>query len=299
MRYGLITCVALVLAFLTNAPRAQLLEAPVTTDQPYGGKLLATGGVAQIEGAGGGGLAPWAVISGYGTRDQIGGSGFVTHVRSQDYHLTAYGATLGLYDRVELSVAQQRFNTESVGVALGLGKGFTFRQDILGVKVKVFGDAVLDQDRWWPQVSLGAQFKNNNRVAALRTIGARNDKGVDFYASATKLYLAQSLLVNTTLRFTKANQLGILGFGSTTSNSYKPMLEASAALVLSRNWLIGTEYRMKPNNLAFARENDWYDAFIVWVPTKNISITAAYVNLGNIVIRDNQRAAYLSLQLGF
>lgn len=182
---------------------------------------------------------------------------------------------------------------------MGLGQGFTFRQDILGVKAKVFGDAVLDQDRWWPQLSIGMQFKNNNRDAVLRAIGARNDKGVDLYASATKLYLAQSLLVNTTLRFTKANQLGILGFGSATSNAYKPTLEGSAALLFSRNWLIGAEYRMKPSDLAIARENDWYDAFIVWVPTKNISITAAYVNLGNIVIRDNQRAAYLSLQLGF
>lgn len=108
LRRGLIISLALVLALLPGAPRAQLLEAPVTTDRPYGGKLLATGGVAQIEGAVGGGLAPWAVISGYGTRDQIGGSGFVTHVRSQDYHLTVFGATLGLYDRVELSVAQQR-----------------------------------------------------------------------------------------------------------------------------------------------------------------------------------------------
>lgn len=34
-----------------------------------GGRLLLTGGVSTIEGAGGGGLVPWALIGGYGTRD--------------------------------------------------------------------------------------------------------------------------------------------------------------------------------------------------------------------------------------
>ena len=33
-----------------------------------GDRLLATGGVSQVEGAGGGGLVPWALIAGYGTR---------------------------------------------------------------------------------------------------------------------------------------------------------------------------------------------------------------------------------------
>ncbi|OYW32390.1 MAG: hypothetical protein B7Z51_03330, partial [Methyloversatilis sp. 12-65-5] len=34
-----------------------------------GDRLIATGGVTQIEGAAGGGLNPWAVIAGYGTRE--------------------------------------------------------------------------------------------------------------------------------------------------------------------------------------------------------------------------------------
>jgi len=42
-----------------------------------GDRLLATGGVSQIEGAGGGGLTPWALITGYGTDAQIGGTAFL------------------------------------------------------------------------------------------------------------------------------------------------------------------------------------------------------------------------------
>jgi hypothetical protein len=276
--------------------QAQLAAPPVTTDASYGGKLLATGGVSQIEGVGGGGLTPWALITGYGTNNQIGGNAHVTHVSTQDYHLITYGAALGLYDRFEFSVAQQKFDTEDVGAALGLGRGFTFTQDIIGAKMKLAGDAVLDQHTWMPQLAIGAQYKRNDRGMLLTALGAGNNDGVDFYVSATKLLLAQSLLLNGTLRFTKANQTGILGF----KGDYKIMPEASAGLLLSRNWLIGAEYRAKPNKLeAFAEEDDWYDVFVAWVPTKHISVTAAYVDLGNIVIRDNQRGAYISVQVGF
>ncbi|AND68431.1 hypothetical protein ATSB10_09770 [Dyella thiooxydans] len=263
------------------------------------GKLLLTGGVSQIEGAAGGGLTPWAVIGGYGTQDQIGANAFYTRVNVQDYHLDDAGALVGIDNRVEFSVAQQRFNTEDVGAALGLGRGFTFRQNVVGVKVRLFGDAVLEQDSWVPQVSVGAQYKKNNQGAILHAIGAKSDHGIDYYVSATKLYLSQSVLVNATLRFTKANQIGILGFGGDRHDSYQAEFEGSLAYLLSRNWAVGAEYRQKPDNLGIAHENDWYDAFVAWAPTKNVSVTLAYAHLGNVVIKDNQRGLYASVQVGF
>ena len=262
-------------------------------------KLLLTGGLSQLEGAAGGGLTPWAVIGGYGTRDQIGASVFYTRVNVHDYHLDGAGALIGFLDRIELSVAQQRFDTEDVGAALGLGRGFTFRQNIIGLKVKVAGDAVLEQDSWLPQISLGAQFKKNDRGDVLHAIGAKDDQGVDFYVSATKLYLSQSILANMTVRLTKANQIGILGFGGDRNDSYRPQLEGSVAWLLSRKLAIGAEYRMKPDNLGIAREDDWFDAFIAWAPSKHVSLTLAYADLGNIVIKDRQRGLYASVQIGF
>jgi opacity protein-like surface antigen len=262
-------------------------------------KLLLTGGVSQVEGSAGGGLTPWAVIGGYGTGDEIGANAFITHVNLPDYHLNEVGAMVGLYNRVELSFAQQRFNTEQVGAALGLGRGFTFQQNIIGVKVRLFGDVVLDQDSWLPQVSIGAQHKKNDQAAVLRFVGAKSDQGTDYYINATKLFLDQSLLVNATLRFTKANQIGILGFGGDRNNSYKPEFEGSVAYLLSRNWAVGAEYRQKPNNLGIAKEDDWYDAFVAWAPNKHVSLTLAYADLGNIVIKDNQRGLYASVQVGF
>lgn len=282
-------------ALQEQAPQAEAVQTPTGTS----GKLLLTGGVTQVEGSAGGGLTPWAVIGGYGTRDQIGANAYYTRITLSDYNLQSYGALVGIRDRVELSVSRQAFDTEAVGAALGLGHGFTIRQDTYGVKIKVAGDAVLDQDSWMPQVAIGVQYKRNDQGGLLSAIGAKSDSGTDVYVSATKLYLAQSLLLNATVRMTKANQFGILGFGGDRHDGYTPQFEGSAAYLLTRNLAIGAEYRGKPDNLNIAHENNAWDAFIAWAPAKHVSVTVAYVDLGNIVIRDNQRGWYASLQVGF
>ena len=285
---------AIALALAAAAAPTWAQETPNT-----GGKLLLTAGVSQVEGAAGGGLTPWAVIGGYGTDGQFGGSAFLTRVDVGDYHLDTVGALVGLHDRVELSIARQRFNTEKVGGLLGLGDGFTLQQDIVGIKVRVAGDAVLDSDRAMPQIAIGAQYKRNDQGAVLDFIGAESDSGTDVYVSATKLMLAHGLLLNGTLRFTKANQIGILGFGGDRHDGYRPQLELSAAYLLTRTLAIGAEYRTKPDNLSIAGEDDWKDVFIAWAPNRRVSLTVAYVDLGNIVIRDHQRGVYASLQVGF
>lgn len=269
-------------------------------DEPTAsGKLLLTGGVSQVEGAAGGGLVPWAVIGGYGTGGQIGGNAFGTYVHTQDFALTTYGALIGVANRVEFSLARQSFDTRDAGAQLGLGHGFTFNQDIVGVKARVLGDAVLDQDTWMPQVSLGMQFKHNEQGAVVEAVGARSNSGTDFYVSATKLLLAESLLLNATVRATKANQFGLLGFGGDKSDSYHPEFEGSAAYLVTRKIALGAEYRTKPDNLSFAREQNAYDAFVAWAPNKHISLTLAYVSLGDIATFRNQHGVYVSLQAGF
>lgn len=274
-------------------------EAPIGNADGSSGKLLLTGGVTQVEGAAGGGLVPWAVIGGYGTRDQIGANAFHTRVELADYRIDSYGVMVGLYDRVELSLSRQAFDTEQVGAALGLGSGFTIKQDTVGLKVRLFGDAVLEQDSPLPQVSIGVQHKRNDQGDLVRAIGARDDSGTDFYVSASKLYLSRSVMLNATVRFTEANQFGILGFGGDRHDGYRPQFEASAAWLLSRKLAIGAEYRSKPDNLNIATEDDAFDVFVAWAPAKHVSLTLAYVDLGNIVIRDRQRGLYASLQVGF
>jgi hypothetical protein len=261
-----------------------------------GGRLLLTGGVTQVEGAAGGGLSPWALIGSYGSRDEFGANAFFTGINTDDFSLTSFGGMITAKNRVEVSVARQSFNLNALGAALGLGREFSIRQTVVGAKVRLIGDAVLEQDSLLPQISVGLQYKKNDEGAIVRSLGARNDEGVDYYASATKIILSQSLLLNGTARLTKANQFGILGFGG-PGEGYKLQVEGSAALLLSRKLAIGGEYRTKSDNLGLGEE-DAFDFFVAYAPVRNASLTLAYVDLGNIVV-GSQRGIYASLQIGF
>lgn len=273
------------------------------------GKLLLTGGVSSIDGAAGGGLTPWAVTAGYATAGEAGATAHATRVATQDYALTAYGAALGLNDRIELSLARQDFDTRDTGTALGL-PGLRLRQDILGLKLRLFGDAVLDSDSWLPQVALGVEGKRTDAqglAATLEALGAKR-RGTDAYLSVTKLLLAQGVLLNATLRATKANQNGLLGFGGTAKSSTTVQPEVSVAWLLRRDLAIGAEYRAKPDNLNPSplgdglKEDDWADVFVAWAPNKHLSLTLAWVDLGRIVpavATRRQTGAYLSAQIAY
>jgi len=264
-----------------------------------GDRLLATGGVMQIEGAGGGGLTPWALISGYGTDKQIGGSAFYTEAKtSGDFEISSGGVSIGLYNRLEVSLSQQK---------LGLSDtvpGESIRVDTLGVKLRLFGDAVYDQDKWLPQVAIGAQIKHNEDFNYIpKALGAKHQTGVDLYLSTTKLYLdaifGRNLLLNGTLQATKANQFGFLGFGGDNRDHYQIKPAASVAVMLTDQLLLGTEYRYKPDNLGVYKEQNAHDVFLAWFPVKNISLTAAYLDLGNIANKANQSGWYLSGQISY
>lgn len=275
--------------------------AQVTPDM---GKLTATGGVSQVEGAGGGGLTPWALIGGYGSRDSWGANAHYTRASTQDYSLDSYGVAVGVFDRFELSLATQDFRG-----SLAPLNDLRIKQDIVGLKVKLIGDAVYDQDSALPQVAVGVMAKRNKGIGGLGALGvtnvtqlgAKDDSGVDYYVAATKILLDQSLLLNATVRATKANQMGLLGFGGDKGDSYQAKLEVSAAYLISSKLVAGVEYRMKPRNLGVDNEKAYYDAFIAWFPSKHVSVTAAYAVLGDITVFNptQQRGAYLSIQTGF
>jgi hypothetical protein len=262
-----------------------------------GDRLAWTGAVAQVEGSAGGGLSPWALIGGLGTADQIGAGGVYTHLSTGDFSLHAAGVHVGLMDRVELSFARQRFDAGAVIAGLTLG------QDIAGVKVRLLGDAVFAPDRWLPQIAVGAQYKNTLDFDSIpRAVGARRGDDVELYASATKLYFAalggHNVILSATLRRTRANQFGLLGFGGARRQGYRIAPEASAVVFISDDVLIGAEYRVKPDNLSAFHERDAHDVFIAWNVVKRCTLTAASVDLGPIAGKPAQRGWYASLWIG-
>lgn len=254
-----------------------------------GSRVVATGGGTTIEGSAGGGIVPWAVINGYGSSDEWSATAMATGVYVDDFSLKVIGASLSFDNRFELSVARQTFDLDTMGGELG--------QDIFGVKYKLAGELLYTA---MPQITLGTQYKRVDDFALPQAVGARSDWGLDVYIAASKVFFdavaGRNLLLNGTVRATKANQTGLLGFGTQASNDYQFVLEASAAVLLTDNVALGIEYRQKPNELAFAREDDWQDVFLAWFINKHLSVVTAYANLGSIAGFADQQGWYVSVE---
>jgi hypothetical protein len=293
---------ALILVALLFAPGAARAEDEMPEPPrpfPELGRLLGTSGTPSIDGAAGGGLVPWAMIAGHGSRDAVGADVGAIGARLTDVSFGALGIGVGLYDRLELTWQHQWLETRAAGARLGLGHGYLLEQDVFGAKLRLFGDIVADQDRWWPQVSIGVQHKVSGNATLVRALGARDSEGTDFYVAASRLFLAEGLLVNATLRATRANQFGLLGHGGDRQRGYSLQVEASAALLLSRRVAIGAEIRTRPDNLGFAREDAAYDLFAAWFVDRSLTLVLAYADLGRVARQGRQNGVFLSLQAGF
>ena len=250
------------------------------------GKLLATPGVSQVEGSAGGGIVPWAQLAGYASDDEIAINGFCSRADVSDYSLDVCGTQLNIYDRVEFSYAEQRFEVPALNTDI--------EQSITGAKVRLYGDIVYSK---WPQLSLGVQHKSLDDGSIANLLGAEDTSGTDIYLAASKLHLGALVgynwFWNTTFRYSDANQLGLLGFGGPDSDK-ELLFEASTAVFLTHQIAVGVEYREKSNNLGLG-EQDWQDVFVAWFPNKYVSVTAAWLDLGSIAGAKDQTGWYLSV----
>lgn len=237
------------------------------------GKVLLTGGVFTVDGAGGGGAVPWATIGGYETRDGINGSAGFTYVNLPALQVSFYGFNIGFYDRFELSYVDSRLslnlpNLQTVALVasaanLDIGTqpwNSTLGMQTYGAKLRLFGDAVYTSDSWIPQVSLGGLYKVNRNKELIKTLGGDKTKDYEIYLAATKVLFPISTLVNVTARYTSANEDGLTGFGSCDSdgllglstgechNKRKVRAEVSIAHLVAKNTAIGGEWQQHGNN---------------------------------------------------
>ena len=312
------------------------------------GKVFLTGGVFTVDGAGGGGAVPWATITGYETRDGINGGIGYTYANLPALQLNVFGGAIGFYDRFELSYATHKLslnlsNLDTVALLdeiLGLGLGTdpwnsTLQMDVYGAKLRLFGDAVYTSDSWIPQVAIGGLYKENTTGELVRTLGANKTKDWEAYLAATKVFFPLSTLVNFTVRYTSANQIGLTGFGECSAggctNDKEFRFEASIAHLLSKNTAIGFEYQQHGGNLdgksvslaggglplegltdllgpllpgvqtalTQEKESDWMDVFFAYAPNKNLSFVIAYLMLGNISVAQDQNGFYMSMHATF
>lgn len=313
------------------------------------GKVFLTGGVFTVDGAGGGGAVPWATITGYGTRDGINGGAGFTYANLPALQLTVMGASVGFYDRFELSFARHDLSlnlsnldtvalaAEAAGLNLGTNPwNSTLQMDVIGAKLRLFGDAVYTSDSWIPQVAIGGLWKENSSEALVHTLGAAENKDWEAYIAATKVFFRYSTLVNVTARYTSANQIGLVGFGKCNglgagcSNDKEVRMEVSVAHLVAKNTAIGFEWQQHGDNLdgrsvnvggldlsgltdllggiglgglsstlQQKKESDWWDIFFAYAPNKKISFVVAYLMLGNISVSPDNNGFYFSTHLTF
>ena len=98
------------------------------------------------------------------------------------------------------------------------------------------------------------------------------------------------------MRATRANQFGLLGFGADRGDARRIEPEASLAVLLRDDVALGAEWREKPDRLSAFREQAAHDVFVAWTPSRHLSATLAWLNLGSIAGKPSQRGWYLSVQ---
>lgn len=262
-------------------------------------RIIATGGATTVEGNAGGGIVPLAVLAGYGAREEQGGTAFVSTLGTPDYALQATGGSWSWRNRVEVSLARQRLEHKALSAALGVGDS-TIEQSIAGVKVRLAGDLIYTS---MPQVSLGVNYKKNHDFFIPSAAGALRDEDAEAYLAASKVYLGgfwgYNLLLNGVVRYTRANQTGLVGFGGDKNSRHKLYGEFSAGVFYNRHLLLGAEWRQKPDNLSFASEDHWRTLFVAWFPSKRWALVGGYVDLGEVATLPGQSGWYASLQGSF
>lgn len=279
------------------------------------GRLLVTGGATTVEGVAGGGVVPLALISGLGAKGEVGATAFATHVNLSDYDLAAAGVAINIDNRIELSFAQfdldisESFTGRTVLAAGVTGNKHT-KVDVFGAKFRIAGDAVYEPDSWMPQVAVGVQYKRNRDDKLMDFLNA-DKSSVEAYVAATKVFLAgpagRNAFVNGVARLTKSNYLGIFGFGNTQAdgdNDHSLEYEFSAGILLTKDILLGAELKTVHDSNTLSGAVDYEvmkDVFVGYFPTKNISMVAAYADLGQIGLDqdEDQKGLYLSLQLTY
>ena len=262
--------------------------------------LFASGAQAAItgvDGVSGGALVPWALLS-------SGPTVAITHLNTQGLGINGVAGNTSFGDRIEVSFAHNMLDVNA------LGSGGTSAVDNFGLKVKLN-----DMGNVMPQFALGIVGKHASGNLITNTLNPMgiSDTSADFYAAASKMMSVggKSLLLNGALIATKANQMGLLGFGggnaAGASNSYGIAPAVSAELFAADNVIVGAEYRGEPSNAGSNSglsgqgvfyQSAAYDLHIAYVATKNLTWTVAYTSLGQVApgVNGNVKQNGMALQ---
>ena len=280
-----------------------------------------------IEGAGGGGLNPWALIANCNIKKAVTPAVFGTYGTTPNYDVYSAGINLSISKYAEVYYAHQSMGLpQSLTSTLTSGAGSilpadvanenSIDQDIVGGKLQVYGgNGVI------PALAVGMNYHMTSAPIPL-ALGAHAN-GADFYVAGTGIYplLGSHIILDADIYITRSNYLGLLGQGGAGYRNYGAQGGASVGYFVRKDVVVGAEWRSFPGDNLFGaqsylqtalhdpgvnlKQSDWYDGFIAYMPNPQFSVVAAILDLGNMVnipghsVNSNQTGFYLSTTAAF
>jgi hypothetical protein len=255
-----------------------------------------------IEGYSGGAITPMAYLCNYcnccgGSEHMRAPAVSYSYMNISTKHLHTFAVTQTFWNRVELGYAMNQLWLGSLYDDIRKMGLNPVRRDVIMHNFNVRGK-LLEENSFGlplPAVTAGVHFKYNygiedinRRVGnAFDTIGYDKNYGVDYTLTATKMFptlaFGRPVIVTGGLRFSKASQLGLMGFGDT----YRPSLEGSV-VCLPTDWLVlGYEFRQKRNPYGkipglIGDEDNWHALSASLIVNKHLTISALAGLCGNV-----------------
>ena len=239
------------------------------------------------------------------SRNKVGDLGLPTvgfsYLNMGSKNLYSLTITQTFFERIELGFAYNVFDVGSLHSdirKLGLDMGprqinlFHFNIRYMLIKEDSFGLPL-------PAITAGVHLKYNADIASvnnhlgglLKNIGYDNDFGVDYTLTASKTIVEplfnRPLILTGGLRFTKAAQLGLLGFGEDCHLFF----EGSVCYMPLDNLVLAYEFRMKESpynqlkaggNTIIGKEDNWHGLSASWIINDHLTVSGFYGILGTI-----------------
>jgi hypothetical protein len=254
-----------------------------------------------IDGVGGVVITPIAYLVNPGPEKEIFGLPSIsgTFVGAGQQNVESLVITETLWRRLELGYSASRFGLGDLptqvqkATSVDIGRSDVWLHS-LNARVLALPENSFKLPT--PAVTLGVQGKFNDGIetinsrlgGALSSIGLRHDEGVDFVATATKMFpklgFGRPVILSAGLRVSEADQLGYVGF----SDTYRPSFEVNGVYLVTDRIGLAFEYRQKRNQYSnigslVRKEDDWFTAGAAYVFNNHSSVTAGYGHFGNVL----------------
>lgn len=256
-----------------------------------------------IEGNSGVGITSTAYLANPPEGDNVLGEPTVSllAVFGREKNLQSFAVTENVLGKYEIGYAYERFGLgdwpDDVKDATGNRVNQHLGLHNLNLRAMVVEEGS-NNCIWMPAVTFGTHFKwsegqtklDDDLNGTLDNKGSDYSKGVEFTVVATKTIknlFPRPIIVSAGLRNGDAIHTGLFGFAGNRETTF----EGSIISFLTDRLLFCAEYRQKPDLMEqvtaggehlVQAENDWWTLCLGYILDDNTTLTAGYVNLGNI-----------------